>query len=146
MLEESVSACAQCSKIRGPSSGYRNEVRRCTAICTGTPYMYICLSEKNVQPRLSGFIPALYFGRPKRALRNHADCLQPLENYLASPKAEIILLRSAKNKLAKGKAVQEWRCSRETVRKYLLIPVFCCTVLLGWADDFFFRMAQFSGG
>ena len=34
MLEESVSACAQCSKIRGPSSGYRNEVPRysCTAL------------------------------------------------------------------------------------------------------------------
>ena len=72
---------------------------------------------------LSGFIPALYFGFPKRALRNHADCLQPLENYLASPKAEIILLRSAKKILAQGKALEEWRCSRKTVRKYLLRPV-----------------------
>ena len=72
---------------------------------------------------LSGFIPAPYFGFPKRALRNHADCLQPLENYLASPKAEIILLRSAKKILAQGKALEEWRCSRKTVRKYLLRPV-----------------------
>ena len=98
--------------------------------------LLLCFSASKIQKKikhahftcidsriLSGFIPALYFGFPKRALRNHADCLQPLENYLASPKAEIILLRSAKKILAQGKALEEWRCSRKTVRKYLFIPV-----------------------
>ena len=100
---------SQCSKIRGPFSGYRNEVRRCTAtsICTGTPYMYICLSKKNCTPVAVRIIPAPSFSRPKRALRNHADCLRSLEIHLASRQGVTILLNSAGKILARGKALQE---------------------------------------